>query len=105
MKRKQWKICENPDCGKRFYRKDGQTIHQWKLQKFHDRMCQLRFRDRDRAPAKYRHKNAYNLQELNDSCNRYTTLARKKMRKEMTVYSSKNMTQEELKALVPSRRS
>ena len=102
MKEKQWKICQNPDCKEVFYRADGQNIHQWRLVKFHDRMCQLKFRDRDRKPAKYRHKNAYNLQELNDSLNRYSKLARKKMREELTVYSSKTMTQEELQALVPS---
>jgi transposase len=104
--KKQFKICDNPDCGIKFYRQDRHTDVQWKRVKYHTRTCQLQFRNRygrGKEP-KFKHKNSMGLQELNDCCNRYTNMARKKMREELVVYSSKTMTQEELMALVPSMR-
>ncbi len=102
--KKQWKVCKNPECRIKFYREERHTDTQWKRTKYHNRKCQVTLRDKSKNPPKFKQKNAYNLQELNDCCNRYTNLARKRMRKELVVYSSKTMNQEELIALVPSMR-
>jgi hypothetical protein len=103
--KKQWKVCKNPECKKKFYREERHSHYQWNRIRFHSRKCQVTYRDKKRrgTPA-YRHKGAMNFQALHDCCNRYTNIARKKMREEMTVYSSENMTQEELRELVPSMR-
>lgn len=102
MSEEQFKICKNPSCKKKFYRRDGQPIHQWRRMVYHNRRCQ-QLHARDNRRPKYIQVNAaMNLDNLNDCLNRYSVKARKKMKKELTVYSSKEMTQEELQALVPS---
>jgi len=103
--KKQWKICKNPDCKKKFYREERHNKPQWDRILFHSRKCQVRHRDENvagKGPPKYKQKNSYNIQELNDCCNRYISKARKRLKDEVVVYSSKNMSQKELQALVTS---
>ncbi len=101
---KEFKICKNPVCRKKFYREDRHTHWHWNRMLYHSRHCQERHARQNKKPQFKQPNRSLGLQRLNDCCNRYTNVARKKMRKEMTVYSSKDMTQEELQNLIPSLR-
>ena len=102
--KKEWKICKNPECRKKFYREERHTHHQWNRIRFHNRECQVELYNRNRRVRKTKNKfpNAMSLQALHDACNKYTTKARKEMRDKLVVYDSKDMTQEELENLIPS---
>ena len=100
--KKEWKICKNPDCRKKFYREERHT-HHWNRMVFHDRECQRKLYDRKRKrEGKYSLPNAIHTNAMNDACNRYAAKARKRIRDQLIVYDSKNMTQEELENLIPS---
>ena len=93
------------DCRKRFYREERHTYYQWNRIAFHSRECQTdMYNKKRRGKRKNYYANTMNLQGLHDACNRYTTKAREKLKKQMVVYSHENMTQEELREVVPSMR-
>ena len=101
--KKQWKICKNPDCKKKFYSEERHNQYQWKMTAFHNRECQVSmYNGKRRGKRKHKFPNAINFQSLHDSCNRYISEARKRLKDEVVVYSSKDMSQEELRALVTS---
>ena len=105
MKRK-WKICKNPDCRVKFYREETQNNYSWNQVVFHNRECQAEHYYRDRRQERgckrsYVHKEAINFQKMHDACNKYIKEARSRLLEGVIVYDSKNMTQEELWALIP----
>ncbi len=105
--KEEWKICKNPDCRKKFYREEIHNIYQWTRMTFHNRGCQAEYYHEGRRQERgnkrrYAHKNAINFQAMHDACNRYNKGARERLKKQVTIYSSENMTQEELQALIPS---
>jgi len=101
--KKEWKICGNPDCGIKFYREETCNYYTWSRRVFHNRGCQMDHHNKKRR-GKKRHKfpDAINFQEMHDACNKYIKGARERLREEVIVYDSKNMTQEELWAKIPS---
>jgi hypothetical protein len=101
--KKEWKICANPDCGIKFYREETCARYTWNQTRFHNRECQVDFYNKKRR-GKKRHKfpEAMKLQEMHDACNKYIKGARERLREGVIVYDSKNMTQEELWAKIPS---
>ena len=103
--KEEWKICKNPDCRKKFYKREEQPQRQWVRQVFHNRSCQLAYYDRSRGrTGKNRQANAINFQSMHDACNRYNKGARERLKEQVIIYSSENMTQEELQTLIPSIR-
>ena len=101
MKR-EWKICKNPDCKIKFYREETQNNHSWGHILFHNRKCQtLFYNEQHKGKRKDKFPNAINFQAMHDACNRYIKEARSRLLEEVIVYDSKNMTQEELWALIP----
>ena len=104
--KKQWKICKNKDCRKKFYRIDNIPDGQWNRREFHNQNCQREwYNSRRRESRKYKIHNPMNFKALNDACNRYSVKARNRLMKQVKIYSCKDMTQEELRSLVPSIRS
>lgn len=103
---KEWKICKNPKCRKKFHRSERHTNHQWRLTLFHDRRCQVDMYNRERKGTKKRAKYAtdprVDCQAFHDALNTYLDKAKKRLKKSVIIYSSENMTQEELQALIPS---
>ena len=103
--KKQWKICKNPDCRKKFYREERHHQRQWNRITFHSRECQTKhYNDGRREKRRHKFPNAINFQLLHDCCNRYTEEARKRLKDQIIVYSHEDMTQEELISLIPSMR-
>ncbi len=101
--KEQWKICKNPDCRKKFHREERHNHYQWNRIAFHNRECQVNmYNKKRRGKRTHRFKNAINFQSLHDCCNRYITGARQRLKDEVIIYSSKDMTQEELQELVSS---
>lgn len=104
--KEEWKICKNPDCRKKFYREERHTHHQWNRIRFHNRGCQAKHYHRNRrGKRKWKrntHPNAINFQAMHDACNKYNKEARERLKEQVIVYSSENMTQEELQTLIPS---
>ncbi len=107
--KKEWKICKNPDCRKKFYREERHTHHQWNRIRFHSRGCQAELYHKNRRQKKghkrsYVQENAINFQAMHDACNKYNKEARERLKEQVIIYSSENMTQEELQTLIPSMR-
>ncbi len=103
--KEEWKICKNPDCRKKFYKGEEQPQRQWVRQIFHNRRCQVAYYGRSRGrTGKYKQANAINFQAMHDACNRYNKGARERLKEQVIIYSSEDMTQEELQTLIPSMR-
>ena len=101
--KKKFKICKNPDCKKKFYKDEITHERNWKMTFFHSRECQTKYYNKNRGRSgKYTLRNAINFQAMHDACNRYNREARKRLKEQVTIYSSEDMTQEELQALIPS---
>ena len=96
------KICANPDCKVEFYKEENCPHYTWNRTKFHNRECQLKyFNKKRRGKKRYKSSGAINCKILHDACNRYAKGARERIKEQMIVYDSNNMTQEELWALIP----
>jgi len=102
---KEFKICKNPDCRKKFYREELHFNHIWSVMRFHNRTCQVNFYNKQRREEKgrrYYHTDTMDFQSIHDACNKYAKEARERLKETVIIYDSKNMSQEELQALVTS---
>jgi hypothetical protein len=91
----EYKWCKNSRCGKKFYRRATETNAQWSLRKYCCRACQIK------NSATRRGKKNINLTsaELWDACNSYVAKAQERLCDKVKVYSSEDMSQEELREL------
>ena len=94
---KKYKICAN--CGKRFYRGSKELPHHWKRRIYCKRSC-------GGIAQSIKHgKNRnfeYSYTMLQDNAVALMEKTRKSIAEKVVMYSSKTMSQEELKKLVPS---
>jgi len=83
------KICKS--CKKVFKKKKRETYTQFRIRKYCSRTCTYKKHDR-----------SYTYAEIIDACNKFIDEMRVEMGKNITVYSCKNMSQEELQKLIPA---
>jgi len=97
--RHTFKICENPECGKKFYKRSREQPHHWKRRRFCKRFCQSKGYAISKGKQRY---SDTSYTSMNDHMTTLLEKTRKIVDKQVIVYSSKNLSQEELRELIPS---
>jgi len=96
---KKYKTCKNIKCGKKFYRGSKELPHHWKRRIYCKRSCGVIAQS---VRVGKNRDTAFSYTTLQDSAVALLEKTRANMAKSVVTYSSKTMSQEELKKLVPS---
>lgn len=97
----KYKVCKNKHCNNKFYRRTHETINAFRIRTFCTRKCQQYWRNvRKGLPTTDK---SFSYVNMHDSLTRAMLESRDRINKtQVTIYSNKNLSQEELKSLIPS---
>lgn len=98
---KKYKVCKNRHCKKKFYRRVNESINAFRIRTFCTRRCQQYWSSVKKGIAVTPH--SFSYVTFHDSLTRVMLESRDRINKtQITTYSSKDLSQEELRKLVPS---